>query len=154
MKSLSIYQPWATAIASFGKTVENRGWVTHHRGLLAIHAARNAGTKWEFDKAVESVAALSGLEPEGVLRACAVRGAVVAVATLTGVCSDSYRWGFSSPLHCDCGPWAQSQSRHFILADVRPLAEPVPAKGAQMLWTLPAEVEAAVRARLPQEVAQ
>lgn len=36
------------------------------------------------------------------------------------------------------GRWA------WILADVRPLPEPVPCRGAQGLWTVPADIEAAV----------
>ena len=33
-------QPWAWAIAVAGKDVENRGWSTTYRGLLAIHAGK------------------------------------------------------------------------------------------------------------------
>lgn len=38
MKTLAVRQPWAWAIARGHKNVENRGWVTPHRGPLAIHA--------------------------------------------------------------------------------------------------------------------
>lgn len=154
MKSLSIWQPWSWAIASGRKTIENRGWQTYHRGPLAVHAAKNSGTKLDLEHALARVAELSGLDPAAVADACTIRGAVVAVATLTDVCTDSYRWGFSSPLHCGCGPWAQSGSRHFVLTDIRPLRDPVPVRGGQGLWDLPGDVEAAVLAQLGQEVAQ
>jgi hypothetical protein len=41
MKALSVCQPWAWAIVSGLKTVENRSRPTRHRGLLVIHASRS-----------------------------------------------------------------------------------------------------------------
>ena len=39
MKTLSVHQPYATLICSGVKTVENRTWVTNHRGKILIHAS-------------------------------------------------------------------------------------------------------------------
>lgn len=39
MKALTIWQPWATAIAIGAKRIETRSWETHYRGPIAIHAA-------------------------------------------------------------------------------------------------------------------
>lgn len=41
MKALTLTQPWATLIAIGAKQIETRSWGTGHRGLLAIHAAKN-----------------------------------------------------------------------------------------------------------------
>jgi hypothetical protein len=41
MKALSIRQPWAWAIVSGLKTIENRSWQTNYRGPLLIHAAKS-----------------------------------------------------------------------------------------------------------------
>ena len=38
MKAITIHQPWAWAVATGRKTVENRTWSTNYRGPLAIHA--------------------------------------------------------------------------------------------------------------------
>ncbi|HYG67170.1 MAG TPA: hypothetical protein VD838_05900 [Anaeromyxobacteraceae bacterium] len=43
MKALSLWQPWATLLASGMKEYETRGWQTYHRGPIAIHAAQ----KWD-----------------------------------------------------------------------------------------------------------
>jgi len=40
MKALSLWQPWASAIALGSKRIETRGWATSYRGPLAIHAAK------------------------------------------------------------------------------------------------------------------
>jgi len=39
MRALSIAQPWAECIVSFGKNIENRSWNTKMRGFFAIHAS-------------------------------------------------------------------------------------------------------------------
>jgi hypothetical protein len=40
MKAISLWQPWASAIAAGVKTIETRSWSTPYRGPLAIHAAK------------------------------------------------------------------------------------------------------------------
>lgn len=40
MKAISLWQPWASAIALGYKTIETRHWQTSHCGPLAIHAAK------------------------------------------------------------------------------------------------------------------
>lgn len=40
MKALSLWQPWASAIAVGAKRIETRSWETSYRGPLLIHAAR------------------------------------------------------------------------------------------------------------------
>jgi activating signal cointegrator 1 len=40
MKAISLWQPWASAIALGAKTIETRSWATSYRGPLAIHAAK------------------------------------------------------------------------------------------------------------------
>jgi hypothetical protein len=40
MKSLSLWQPWASLVVAGVKTIETRSWATDYRGPLAIHAAK------------------------------------------------------------------------------------------------------------------
>jgi len=40
MKTISLWQPWATLVAIGAKQYETRSWSTKYRGLLAIHAAK------------------------------------------------------------------------------------------------------------------
>lgn len=49
MKCLSLKQPWAWAVISAGKDIENRTWRTRYRGPFLIHASQNydpAGHEW------------------------------------------------------------------------------------------------------------
>lgn len=153
LRALTIHQPYAWAIAAGLKPVENRTWMTYHQGPIAIHAGVGAGPKWQFQNAVEHVADLTGRTVQDVIKACQVRGAVVAVATLTEVCSEARYRAWSVRDACECGPWSVGRSLHFRLADVRALPEPVPVKGSQQFWDLPDDVDAAVRAQLGAEAA-
>jgi hypothetical protein len=151
MKALTVRQPWAWAISSGHKRVENRSWATRYRGQLAIHA----GLAWDQD----GVAALlelcdfgQALPPKwwtepGVLPA----GAVVAVVDLIGVCSETVSTMRRAPLGqvwCGCGPWAVPGAHHWQRDDVRGLAEPVPCRGAQGIWTVPDDVAGRINDQL------
>jgi hypothetical protein len=45
VKAITLYQPWASAIACGIKTHETRSWRTSFRGVIAIHAAKNVPKK-------------------------------------------------------------------------------------------------------------
>jgi hypothetical protein len=55
MIALSIRQPWAQAILTLGKCIENRKWDTEFRGRFLIHAGKSAGTLTEFSDDCEAV---------------------------------------------------------------------------------------------------
>lgn len=153
LRALTIHQPWAGAIAHLGKNIENRSWITHIREPFAIHAGLGTGPRWVFEDAIEHVIDRADCTRKAVAEATSNRGAVIAVAVLADVCSESLRIDWSSPPRCKCGPWAFNQHCHFRLADVRPLPEPIPCLGAQRLWRLPEDVDAAVRAQLAERAA-
>ena len=44
MKALSIMQPWAWLIVNGHKSIENRTWRCHYRGLILIHAGKKVDT--------------------------------------------------------------------------------------------------------------
>src|ERR1700722_17787396 len=144
MSCLRVRQPWAWAICH-GKDVENRSRGTKHRGLLAIHASKSAPYRDDvFDPRIAELIVVHGLDDPA-----AEQGAVVAVAELTGCHEPAYcfeaRPGQSG---LQCSPWAHASQFHWQLADVRPLAEPVPCRGMLGLWPLPDEVEKGVRAQV------
>jgi len=135
--ALTVTQPWAAAIASGHKTVENRTWPTRHRGALAIHAGRgfdyaavgrdpNAPRVWAAIRTVQRAA-------PGALD----RGAIIAMATL----ADCH------PANDCCTPWAEQHPGiwHWALTDIHALDHPIPCRGRQRLWTLEPAHLAALR---------
>ena len=173
MRGLTVKQPWAGCIAHIGKNVENRTRCFPPALIgtdIAIHAGQNlaeddaiisvpdGGTwqtlfasnaewdAWRFWHLGRKPRDVANWPPKLAL------GAVVAVAAITG-------FHFCGPDSCGeraieacagvlCSRWAQVDQWHWQLADVRPLAKPVPCKGALGLWKVPDDIESAIRAQL------
>jgi hypothetical protein len=137
MRVLTVRQPWAHAIAHLGKDVENRTWSTRHVGeQLAIHAGRTVDLA-----AIPSVTDLSGAR----VKLPMYGGGVVAVVDLVEVHSSDDCWQRGVG---HCSPWGESGAFHWVLADVRPLAEPFELQGALGLRVLPADFEAEILRRV------
>lgn len=109
MRALTVKQPWAGAIFSRGKNIENRSWSTHYRGPLLIHAGAR------FDReAIEMIRPALG-EEWG-------RGRIIGCVDLVD-CVRGHR-----------SKWADKGSWHWILKNARALKSPVIAKGKLGLW--------------------
>ena len=153
LRALTIRQPWCSAITFGGKRVENRTRPTRHRGLLALHAG--LAVDWHVPEAAWFAAGLTPYLPGGRRSAWTASlplGAVIAVANLTAChadteCEDQAAEEDRGELRY-CSPWAMRWSWHWVLADVRPLPEQVPCRGALGLWRLPEDVETRVREQL------
>ncbi|MFI6228574.1 hypothetical protein ACIBCR_14835 [Micromonospora echinospora] len=148
MKSITIRQPWASAIAldhANAKRIENRVRPTSYRGLVAIHAGKTPDVAADRDP---RIVRLFGRDP----RVGMPVGAVIAVAELID-CHQAV-WEKASQL-C-CAPWGEDylpRAWHLVLDNVRCLPQPVPARGALSVpWTLPADVAAQVEAQLAEAV--
>lgn len=142
MKALSLTQPWATLVAIGAKRIETRSWSTDYRGEIAIHAAkgfprdcrevcwRDPFREWLYDRDLPL-------------------GAIVAVARLTDVTATASTAMLMTltPRERAFGDYAAGRYG-WLLADVRALRTPIPCKGALGIWTVPADVEAAVREQL------
>lgn len=131
VKALSLLQPWATLIAIGAKTIETRSWATKYRGPLAIHASKGLpkkGLPWHesFDKALAETG-INGLME-------CPRGAVIATCKLvdcvkTEVIAGALQ-GTNELMFGDYEPGRYA----WILEDIKPLPEPIPAKGMLGLW--------------------
>lgn len=174
MKALTLTQPYASLIAIGAKRIETRGWRTHHRGPIAIHAGIGLGP-------VGGVAGLRTIVNREPFRAVLAawdrhwgtdilgepsyylpRRRIVAVANLvdcvptanvdaphhgTATWRAGNRWWVLTDQERAFGDYSQGRYA-WLLADVRRLERPVLARGAQGLWTLPADVQAAVEEAL------
>ena len=142
MKTISLWQPYASLIAAGVKTIETRGWAPP-KGLMgqriAIHAAKAIGTADVRGRSRHHLiaAALNDPEWDGNIP----RGAVVCTAILDhaaqvngpehngqATVTGNHRvkideWGDFGP-----GRWL------WFLRDVEPVDPPVPARGHQGFW--------------------
>lgn len=111
MRALTIKQPFAWAILHAGKNIENRGWSTHYRGPLVIHAGA-AMHSWPLPRRLPRPA------PDDY-----VRSAMLGIVDLVDVVEVSRSRWFDGPFG-------------WVLEDPRPFARPIPCKGRLNIWSL------------------
>ena len=126
MKAISIRSPWWWFILHGGKDIENRDWPTSYRGDVLIHASKFFGKAeivedFDFARgiAMREGRTLPGPVTLGDFKAAG--GCLVGRARIVGCVSSSD------------SPWFFGRFG-FLLADVRPLATPIPWKGALGLF--------------------
>lgn len=128
MLALTIKQPWASLILHHGKDIENRKWVfpDHMRGQrIAIHASKRLDHT-EYVSAVEHCHFSSipsfDLKPKDL-----PLGKIIGTIEL-----ETFGTNFRSPWFTGPIGWK--------LKDPIALLEPIPAKGALGLWTIPSDI--------------
>ncbi|MFD6699714.1 MULTISPECIES: hypothetical protein [unclassified Microbacterium] len=168
MRILTVRQPWAWAIVHGGKDVENRktNIAGDYRGPVAILAARadaeNASEDvWkdhaDFYRKYYRMRGIVGRTPT-------LRGHIIGVVDLVDVhpvanphfhpiCYDlaDPNGLLTAAARGDgaCSRWAHPEGRwHLVLENPRPLAEPIPYRGALGLRALDAEMVALVEAAI------
>lgn len=162
MLALSLIQPYASLIACGHKQFETRSWQTRYRGPLAIHAsaritfdARLRCSDEPFRTALRDALTAGGVAAPGsdvdLWKRLPV-GAILAVGRLVDCVRVESLIG--PPRHARLtereeafgdytpGRWA------WLIGDVRPLPEPIPARGRLGLWKTSTDVQARIRASL------
>jgi hypothetical protein len=160
MKAISLWQPWASAVALGSKTIETRHWSTSYRGPLAIHAAKRLnrgemifyGSCWNWVGALSGLGAGSGNHFD--LIGALPLGAIVAVCNLTDCRpTESFTQGELDVMRApdrESGhlyQWCERQMGNFdlgrfgwILEDIRALPDPIPFVGRRGLFNVPDSV--------------
>ena len=141
MKALTVHAPWAWLIVHGHKRIENRAWPPSMKPgeRFAIHQGKS------YDREGEVLASSRGVEgpAEFQMENRKILGAVLGVATFAGVVDnpddlfpdlDQVAW-WRGPLGLK-------------LEDAVAINRPIPCRGMQKLWTLPANVEAELLAQL------
>lgn len=151
IKCLSLYQPWATLIALGLKKYETRGWATHYRGKIAIHAGKRPMDRDEVCRLLNLIRFQPPQEWNGFQR-----GKIVAIADLTD-CLEMHRKGaflqnacppqicieHQTDLEIAVGYWEPFRWA-WKLENVIALPEPISASGRQRLWTPDPELQTAL----------
>lgn len=158
MRVLTVRQPWAWAIIHGQKDIENRSRniAGSYRGPVAIHA----GKAFDFSGAgaCREIAADYPRDPGRWRRSDWTFGAIIGVVDLVDVHQghnteqDRMRavrscFQVGKPFG-PCSPWAEPDCWHLVLANPRPFAEPIPAKGRLGLWKPDADLLAQIEAQM------
>jgi len=153
MLAVSLTQPWASLVALGKKTIETRSWTASHRGPIAIHAAKGFPGGCQALCAEEPFrAALAGRTAKQL-----PRGLIVAVARLDSCwrfpeAPDPFGGRPHAEHEIDFGDYTPGRFG-FVLTDIVPLPEPVPAKGALSIWRIPDDVRALIAAQIGRRAA-
>lgn len=131
MKAISLWQPWATAIAVGVKRIETRHWRTAYTGPVLIHAAKRwTRDQREFAEAEQR----AGRLPEDI-----PLGAIVAIATIDGCVPSEILSRQVCAVEHDYGNY-ESGRFGWTLRRVQRFAEPIPYRGAQGFFDVPREL--------------
>lgn len=125
-RAITLHPCWAWAVAHSTKRIENRSWPTKHRGLIYIHAGCGSVKREDRESLTRRLAHIGVDYPD---ESRFTRGALVAVAEL---------YDCIQLRESQLGAWGCSDSWHFLLRDVRPLAHPIQMKGSLGIWRVPA----------------
>ena len=150
MKAISLWQPWASAIAAGAKRIETRHWPTRYRGPLAIHAAKRKVINeliyyhscWNWQGAMRSIG-WNFASDQDIHRL--PFGALVATCDLVDCRpTESFTQGeLGTPRrpegdYSDLYAWTERQMGNFdlgrfswVLDNVKPLPEPISWRGSQ-----------------------
>lgn len=130
VKAISLWEPWATAIAIGAKKIETRSWSTRYRGPLAIHAA-NTKDHAEF---VWTPGVARAFQQHGILKPGDLSfGCVVATCTLAQCFRTEAVRDEISDLERALGGYDNGRFA-WVLKDVVRLPIALPAKGSQGFW--------------------
>ena len=138
MKAITIWQPWAGAVAEGIKENETRSWYTKYRGPIAIHAAQQliqAG--WMRYTSIEAKEVIARrMELHGVFNGPKVfpSGVILATAELSDCIRITPEY-ISTLTEDEIALGDYTLGRYaWKLVNVKKLPEPIPARGRQGLW--------------------
>lgn len=128
MRAISLWEPWATAIAIGAKKIETRSWATNYRGPLAIHAAK---TREMADAFLSHGAVRLAFADAGITTVAQLPfGCVVATCRLMNCVRTERIRDSLSPLEVLLGGYDDGRYA-WVLEDVVRLPKPVLWRGAQ-----------------------
>lgn len=154
MKVLTLHQPWATLVAIGAKKIETRSWATKYRGPLAIHASKSFPGVLKtlcmqepfFDALVVGFCMPNHIVPSKMV-VCLPLGSILCVCDLVDCAEMGVIGDYTPEPERSFGHYAPGRFA-WHLANVRPLQEPIPAKGLQRLWTPGPELLAEIMSKV------
>lgn len=161
MRALTLWPEWAWAIHNLDKRVENRTWRIPTGEWFALHAGKCIGGRPGLEAACDADADVRFMARAAGWSVTYTAGNIKTSRAMFQQGSRHIDWNVlesptssilglfrvtrhDGPGRGDLGGWRVPDAVGNVL-DYQPLTTPVPCKGAQGLWTVPADVEAIVR---------
>lgn len=133
MKAITVWQPWATLLATGQKHNETRSWKTSYRGEILIHAAKTDHSGILLHIPMEE---LKHFQDAGVVNKLPT-GTIIGKANLVDCfqIDEAYRKKLQreNPSELAFGDYTIGRYA-WVMADAILFNKPIPAKGKQGLW--------------------
>lgn len=139
IRVLSLIQPWATLMACGAKRIETRSWRTPYRGLLAIHASKAfaaSDRRYCYLPAFKKALVTAGYNSPDELPL----GSILAVGKLVDCVATNILAGEVRSPEKEFGNF-QDGRYGWLFEGIKSLPQPIPARGARLLWSPEANVE-------------
>ena len=140
MKAITVWQPWATLLATGQKHNETRSWRTNYRGEILIHAAKTDHSGILLHIPMEE---LKHFQKAGVVNELPT-GVIIGKANLVDCfqIDEAYRRKLQreNPAELAFGDYAIGRYA-WVMADAILFNKPSPASGKQGLWNWEGEIE-------------
>lgn len=146
MKAISLWQPWASAMAAGAKRNETRSWPSSYRGELAICSAKRKPTPEEVGEGDTYRAAMA--LPYGFVLCVVDMFDCVPTARFCTQTAGAGDFIVLDGAEAELGDYSQGRFA-WRTRSCRRLLNPVPVVGRQGLFNLPPDVEALVRKEMP-----
>lgn len=152
MRIMTVRQPWAWAILHGGKDVENRvrNIAGDYRGPVAIHAGAEYDRRADAHPEIQSMARardVTSLREHLIAYGEKAYRRIVGVVDLVDVLPPSY-FDEADANEAYCSPWALEGYHQLVLENPRPLADPIPYRGALGLRCLDDTTTAQILAQI------
>ena len=148
MRALSLKQPWAWLVINGYKRVENRSW-TPPRDAVGERIALHAGLRPDENRTSWDIARERGIEIPGVwgLPLGRIVGTVRIIGWLDTRKEPDVHPGLDAEAvdHALASPW-WSGPVGIVLAEPRPLQQPIDYSGSLGLWRIPADIAERIEA--------
>lgn len=147
MKAITVWQPWATLLATGQKHNETRSWRTNYRGEILIHAAKTdplRGICMMPDEAWEQALIALDLPEEFNRFEKFPTGAIIGKANLVDCfqIDEAYRRKLQRENPAELAFGDYSIGRYaWVMAEPVLFDKPIPASGKQGLWNWEGELE-------------
>ena len=145
MQALTIREPWASLIVSTNKKFETRDWKRNYRGLLAIHSGKQSVPVEDYPLGLEEI--LDDLEiTQNDLNNNKQK--IIAIATLKEIhlMTDKFI-NEQTELERLTGFWEPGLYA-WELTNIKPLSEPIAARGMPGLWEVPDNIYVQIQQQL------
>lgn len=135
MKALTIWQPWASLMATGAKKIETRGWRTHYRGDIVICSAKRKIPLTERDDLYRLSQDRKLAPLADIIMNTLPLGQALAIVTLADVAPAEQipiEMKQSEMFYGDYSPGRFG----WITTNLRRIKDPFPVKGQQGIWNL------------------